>query len=137
MGKDRTGTGSNQPNAFGKKGKNNKQPEFTIPALSPEQVRNADTILERSTWLGHEFQNFRYKRNDWRWVKNEHYDFFEEWLPYYVTACEVDLLAGKLGEIQVPQKELARAPSEEVFYKSYSFFKDYTWSARFASNYQY
>jgi len=137
MGKDRNLSGSNQTYNYNQKNKqknnNKKWNEEIIPVLTPEQHRHAQLILERSIWLGKEYQAFRYKKNDFRWVKNNQYDFFEEWLPYYISACEVDLLAGKLAQNQVPQKDLTRAPTEEIFFKSYDFFKDYNWPARFTS----
>mmetsp|Transcript_20409 Transcript_20409/g.17725 ORF Transcript_20409/g.17725 Transcript_20409/m.17725 type:complete len:253 (+) Transcript_20409:219-977(+) len=78
---------------------------------------------------------FRYKRNDWGYIRNDSLEFFEEWLPYYIQACEVDLLSGKMKQVQVFQKELSRAPSEEFFYKSYDFFQSYSWSPRFAKKF--
>jgi hypothetical protein len=78
---------------------------------------------------------FKYKRNDWGYVRNEPLEFYEEWLPFYLQFCEIDLLAGKADQYQLAHKDLSRAPSEEVFYKSYNFHSTSQWNARFSKKF--
>jgi len=47
----------------------------------------------------------------------------------------VDMLEGKLGALKMHSSVLRQAPSEEVLFKNFDFFKDYTWSARFSGKF--
>lgn len=96
------------------------------PSLTNDLEGYFKHIEDKSYTLGKEFMQFRYKKNDWGYVRNESLEFFEEWLSYYINYCDVDILSGTSLQYQnAYYRELSRAPSEEHFYKQYNFFSSY------------
>lgn len=127
-------------NSTAPKDKNKKKNDavynyFTMPT---NIAGYANEVLQKSIQLGKQYQEFRYKRNDWRYHSNENLETFSTWLPFFQQACDVDLLKGELEFLQLTSKySLSQAPTIEHFFKSYNFFGQHEWPARFSSNIQF
>ncbi len=104
--------------------------------MSSDIANWADHIVKKSIELGKQYQDFRYKRNDWKFQANSDLETFGLWLPHFIQAYEVDALKGELEFLQLTNKSnLSHAPSVEHFFKSYNFFNNFTWPARISSKF--
>ena len=120
------------------KNKNKNKKEVHVEDFSmPSDVANwTDHIIKKSIELGKQYQDFRYKRNDWKFQSNTELETFGLWLPHFVQAYEVDALKGELEFLQITNKSnLSHAPSLEHFFKSYNFFGNFVWPARISSKF--
>lgn len=119
--------------------KNKNQKQEAIPAdalvLTNDLLIYSNSIIQKSISLGKHYQDFRQRRNDWRYMPNQDLEAFTQWLPIYQQAHDIDLLKGELEFNQLNSKSaLSHAPSYETLFKSYYFFTGYSWPARFGGN---
>ena len=106
-----------------------------IPALPQALMQGIQNLRNDSIFLGNQFIRFKIATNCSKTYCNTDLVFFEKWLFFSVQANEIDLLEGKLNEnkMKCGRQQLHKAPSEEILFKSFDFFDEYPWSARFSS----
>ena len=109
--------------------------DCNIPPPKQELINGIQILKNDSVFLGNQFIKFKNAMNDWKSYSNTDLIFFEKWLSFSVQANDIDLLEGKLNDNKMKggYEQLHKAPNEEILFKSFDFFKDYPWSARFSS----